>query len=259
MKNAFKTKKIVIISLMVTIIAIIVFNILPKNDTTNIPDSNNTVRSADVVTPGNPQIYKLCYYNSDKTSSGLYDVSYVGLNVSGESIKGEFNFIPAEKDSKVGLFEGNVGPLVSEPIGQKALVWWNSLAEGMRVKEELEIIYGDGVATVGFGEMEKKEDGVYTYKDKENLTYIKPMVQINCETLGERLSVEKYIKNNIGTIATNSPVLGGSWYTTMVFVNPSNKSGEVTYEDGHIQSKASFTYNYTINPEIITIIDFKVK
>jgi len=75
----------------------------------------------------------------------------------------------------------------------------------------------------------------------------------------EKLFAEKYITDNIGTIATNKPVLGGSWYVVFIIVNPITHTGEVTYEDGHIQSKASITYLYQENPQSITITKWETR
>lgn len=74
----------------------------------------------------------------------------------------------------------------------------------------------------------------------------------------EKNAVEKYIRDNIGTISTNKPVLGGSWYVLNVIVSPTTGTGEVTYEDGHIQSKANFIYTYKNNGEEILITKFEV-
>jgi hypothetical protein len=57
------------------------------------------------------------------------------------------------------------------------------------------------------------------------------------------VAVEKYIRDNIKTIAIEKPVLGGSWYVTSVYVNPSTKTGTVRYEDGHIEKKSNFRYS----------------
>lgn len=79
----------------------------------------------------------------------------------------------------------------------------------------------------------------------------------NCAGLNDKQSdsdkiiVEKYIRDNIKTIAPEKPVLGGSWYITSVSINPSLKTGTMTYEDGHIQGKASF--NYIRNGEEVLI------
>ena len=261
MKNKYKIKQIILIILIIVIIGGVISNIIYKKKTAVIVTIDNNIITENKTAeekPENPNIFNLCYYNSDKTDKGLYDISWLKLNISGDKINGEFNNILAEKDSKVGLFEGTVGPLIQNIMGRKATVWWNSFAEGMNVKEELAIVFGDGSATVGFGEMINRGDGVYVYKNKENLTYSKSMGQIDCETLDEKILVEKYIKENIKTIATNSPVLGGNWHTISVIANPIAHSGEVTYEDGHIQSKAKFIYNYEKNTQVVAITNFKL-
>ena len=203
-------------------------------------------------------LVELCYYRGDKTSGGFYDVAWLKLNILGDKVTGEFNNLPAESDSKIGKLEGTVGPLIPEIMARRATVWWDSLAEGMNVKEELAIEFGDGSATAGFGEMVDRGDGVYVYKDKTNLYYIKGMSQIDCETLDEKLFTEKYVRDNIKTIATNKPVLGGSWYVISVVANPLAHTGEVVYEDGHIQSKANFTYTYNNNPQSVTVTKWEV-
>ena len=201
----------------------------------------------------------MCYYRADKTDRGFYDKAWIKLNILDEKITGEFQHLPAESDSKVGTFEGTVGPVDKVSMSRKANVWWNSEAEGMNVKEELIIEFGEGSATVGFGEMIDRGDGVYVYKDKNNLTYIKQMNQMDCEFLDEKVFVEKYIRDNIESIVANKPVLGGTWYTVAVTVNPSTKTGEVTYEDGHIQSKAEFIYTYEPSTKKISFTKFDIK
>jgi hypothetical protein len=104
--------------------------------------------------------------------------------------------------------------------------------------------------------MTDRGDGVYVYKDKKELSFGPSLSQISCEDLDEKTVVENYIKNNIKTIATNKPVLGGSWYMTSVFVIPYMNSGTVTYEDGHIESKADFTYDYNENTKNVVIKTF---
>ncbi|OGI76379.1 hypothetical protein A3C57_01215 [Candidatus Nomurabacteria bacterium RIFCSPHIGHO2_02_FULL_33_12] len=85
--------------------------------------------------------------------------------------------------------------------------------------------------------------GVYFIKSKKVDTNVPVVVY-------EQVVVEKYIRDNIKTLAPEDPVLGGSWYVVSVSVDSTAKSGEVLYEDGHIQGKANFTY---------TIIDGVVK
>ena len=72
-----------------------------------------------------------------------------------------------------------------------ANVMWNSSAEGMNVTEELRIVFGEGNATVGFGEMVDRGDGVYVYKDPENLFYIDSMTDVACSDLDEKITIGK--------------------------------------------------------------------
>lgn len=67
----------------------------------------------------------------------------------------------------------------------------------------------------------------------------------------EKILVEKYVRDNIKTIAPEEPVLGGSWYVTTININPSLKTGDMTYEDGHIEGKATFIY--VLNGEKVSI------
>jgi hypothetical protein len=67
----------------------------------------------------------------------------------------------------------------------------------------------------------------------------------------DTLIVEQYIRDNIKTLAPESPVLGGSWYVVSIAVDPNTKTGDMIYEDGHIQGKATFFYEY--NNEIVKI------
>jgi hypothetical protein len=169
----------------------------------------------------------------------------------GDKVTGEYQNLPAEKDSKVGIFTGTVGKMDPEIGGRIADVWGDSFAEGMRVTEQLNIEFGEGSAVALFGEMVDRGDGVYLYKDATKLTPGFQMSQTDCEALDDKITVEKYIRDNIKVIAPKKSVLGGSWYITSVSINPSAKTGTMTYEDGHIQGKASF--NYIRNKEEVLI------
>jgi hypothetical protein len=250
--NSFKIKQIALIVIIIVVIVATVMTIIPKKEKVAVPDENTAINT-EVQKP-----IAMCYYKGDKTSRGFYDIAWLKLNILGDKVTGEFNNLPAEKDTKVGKFEGTVGSLIPETMGRRADVIWDSLGEGMNVKEELVVDFGDGSASAGFGEMIDRGDGVYLYKDKANLTYSIQMSQIDCDTLDEKLFVEKYVSDNIKTVATNKPVLGGSWYVISVVANPIAHNGEVVYEDGHIQSKANFIYDYTKTQQSVTVTKFEV-
>ena len=189
-----------------------------------------------------PEAIGMCYQYSQNTSNGLADRAWLKMSILEDKVEGEYHNLPAEKDSKVGKFSGTVGKMDPKISGRIADVWWDSFAEGMSVTEQLKIEFGEGSAVALFGEMVDRGDGVYVYKDTTKLTPGFQMSQTDCEMLDDKIIVEKYIRDNIKTIAPEKPVLGGMWYVVSVDINPSNKTGMVVYEDGHIQEKMSFSY-----------------
>lgn len=257
MDKLYKAKQTIVIALVLIIIGMVILTIRSRKEAPITQNTETENKAAEVIETKTP--IEMCYYKADKTSSAFYDRAWLKLELLGEKVTGEFQNLPAETDSKVGKFEGTVGPLDQKLMGRVANVWWDSRAEGMEVKEELKIQFGEGSATVGFGEMVDRGDGVYVYKDKDNLFYIKQMSQIDCEYLDEKLIVEKYLRDNISTIATDKAVLGGTWYVISTNINPPTKTGEVTYEDGHLQSKAEFTYSYNKETGEITFTKFDIK
>jgi hypothetical protein len=189
-----------------------------------------------------PTPVNLCFYGENKTSNGLYDVAWLKLNILGDKVTGEFRNLPAEKDSKVGTFEGTVGAVDKVAMARTVDAWWDSMAEGMKVKEQLKIVFGEGNASAGFGEMVDRGDGVYVYKDATKLTYGMSMTDVACGDLAERALVEKYVRDNVSTIVAEKPVLGGTWYVMTIHLNVATRTGSMTYEDGHIQGKSNFSY-----------------
>jgi len=196
----------------------------------------------------------MCYEYSKDNSRGFNDRAWLKMSILDDKVTGEYQNLPAEKDSKVGKFEGTVGKMDPKISGRIADVLWNSLAEGMKVTEQLKIEFGEGSAIALFGEMIDKGDGVYVYKDITKLSPGFQMSQIDCERLDDKIIVEKYIRENIKTIAPENAVLGGSWYVTSININSSQKTGVMTYEDGHIQGKASFNYTRDGNEIKINLI-----
>lgn len=53
--------------------------------------------------------------------------------------------------------------------------------------------------------------------------------------------VEAYLRDNIGNLSPEGPVLGGTFYVTDVDLTGENQ-GVVSYEDGHIALAAVFEY-----------------
>lgn len=154
-----------------------------------IPKKVAVVVTEPVVTTPTPKSIKLCFYKEAKTNRGLYDVSWLSMNLTGDKVTGEFQTLPAEKDKKVGTFEGDVGPVDKVAMARTADVWWNSMAEGMQTKEQLKIVFGEGNAQAAFGEMVDRGDGVYIYKDESKLTYGESMTDVDCNDIPTKLAV----------------------------------------------------------------------
>lgn len=231
-------KKIIIsITTIIIAVAIIIIIIITGRNKTTGTDVVVTPIGSDTI-----QTIPLCFYYEKQTSRGFYDIAWLKLNITGDTTTGEFRNLPAEKDSKVGTFTGVVGPVDKMAMARTADVWWDSMAEGMQVREQLKVIFGEGTAQVAFGEMTDRGDGVYVYKDPSKFTLGFPMSDVACSDLDDRIIVENYIRANIKNLAPEKPVLGGSWYAMNIHINPSEKTGTMGYEDGHIAGKASFKY-----------------
>jgi len=202
----------------------------------------------------------LCYSYYHKTDRGFYDKVWLEMKITSDQVTGQFDNYLAEKDSKIGAFSGVVGPLDQKAMSRRADVFWDTYAEGMHVSEELLLDFGDGSAVVLFGEAYDRGDGVYIYKDKTKLIPSGPTLsQVDCVTMHERRTVESYVEKNIKIIATNNPILGGSWYVIAVSANTTNHTGEVRYEDGHIERTATFSYTFDPKTDQVLIQNFKAK
>lgn len=199
---------------------------------------------------------KLCFYNATKIKSGLTDKSYLVMQIEGDRVTGEFHNIPAEKDRKEGIFEGTVGLIDDATKTQLVTVWWDSQSEGMANTEELVVEFGANGAAAGFGEMLSQGDDVYTYKDKSKIVYGNTMETIGCTTLGEILSVEKYINNNINTIATDKPTKDNTWQVTNITTDIKNHTATVAYTDGRIKNNAQVAYTFDTGSGTVTISSF---
>jgi hypothetical protein len=242
MKN--KSTLLIIVLLIFIIGAIIWGQRLPKNEPSQTEDIATTIP---------PESESLCYYRSEKTTRGYYDESSLRVDIKNDEITGDFRNLPAEKDSKIGSFDGKIDSVSGDT--RTATVWWNSQAEGMQNKEELVLRFSNNQAQAGFGEMVDKGDGTYVYKDKSKITYGPTMNTINCNDLDEVNIVKKYIRENIGSIATGKTVVGGSWYVVSLAIEPTNNTGSVKYEDGHIQSESNFSYTFNkdTNQVVVTL------
>jgi len=62
-------------------------------------------------------------------------------------------------------------------------------------------------------------------------------------TMDDRVVFESYLMSNISTLSPQKEVLGGKFYvTTIDWLD--DRSGAVSYEDGHIALRADFKFTY---------------
>lgn len=193
------------------------------------------------IVDNKPEIVSFCFYQKD-ISGDLIGKYSLRLNLEGEKAYGELNFLPAEKDSKIGEFVGTVGLVEPMLMGRRVSAMWNTLAEGKNTTEELKIIFGEGTASIGFGIQKDRGDGVYVYENEDDVKYTLNLSDIGCEVLDEIENVETYLRKNISTLSPTPAVLGGTWYVVSIDLIPFENKGIVLYEDGHIQEKKPFTY-----------------
>ncbi len=191
----------------------------------------------------NSKPIELCFAKfGQPNTNGYYDKYTLRLMLDGDKATGELNLLPAEKDRKTGDFKGTVGPVNGEMMARTANLWWYTVAEGMNTEEELKIIFGEGTASLGFGEMMDRGDGVYVYKDPKKVSFNLFLTDVACTDLDERVNVEGYLKENISKLSPVKAPVGGTWFVTYITIDINKNSGVVTYEDGHREEKRNFTY-----------------
>ncbi len=123
---------------------------------------------------------ELCYiWNTEAGDSATLRMTFTGEG--GKNVKGSFLYKPFEKDSRQGDFIGTAGPLDQEMMARTAQTIWTVSGEGMTNQEELYIIFGEGIASPGFGEMKDRGDGVYVYADPEKISYDLHLQQTDCD------------------------------------------------------------------------------
>lgn len=91
---------------------------------------------------------------------------------------------------------------------------------------------------------------IYLQETKQvpNIPVVVPEV-----TIDEAASVEDYVRSNIAKLSPEPAVLGGTWYVVDLSIDTDGDTGVVTYEDGHIQSVADFTYRVDANGAVSSV------
>ncbi len=248
-------KKILpIVVVLIFIAGISYFATMKKVDDTVIPPvvTDTDDKPADTIWPR-----ELCFAKFGSLNErGFADNYTLRMILNKEKVTGELNLLPGEKDTKTGEIQGTAGAVDPKMMARQADLWWYASAEGMNVQEELKIIFGEGTASVGFGEMVDRGDGVYIYKDSKNISYNLDLTDVACTDFVERAKVEEYLRENISTLSPTKAVLGGNWYVVSAYIDLQKNSGIVIYEDGHVQEKRNFTYTINAKNEVL---DLKIK
>jgi hypothetical protein len=121
----------------------------------------------------------MCFaYTSE--GNGIKDVYNLSLDIKGDKVTGDLNFLPAEKDSKTGRFSGIVSPFGSDEDTRVIAAWWNVSAEGTNVREQLAILLNKDTAGIGFGEMKDSGNGEYVYANLEEVAYTLSLAKVPC-------------------------------------------------------------------------------
>ncbi|MBU0999004.1 hypothetical protein KKG24_01700 [Patescibacteria group bacterium] len=186
-------------------------------------------------------------------NNGYYDKYTLRMILNGEKVTGELNFLPAEKDSKTGEIEGTVGEKDATTKVRTADLWWFNFAEGMSAQEQVKIIFNENTANIGFGEVVDRGDGIYVYKDPQNIAYTLNLAVVSCLDFIKRTNIENYLQDNISELSPVKAILGGTWYVVSITLDLIKNYGTVIYEDGHIQEKKNFTYTLSEKGEVVKL------
>lgn len=74
----------------------------------------------------------------------------------------------------------------------------------------------------------------------------------NKNTVDDKVLVEQYVREHITELVQEETVLGGTWHVITIDIDSNKKQGTVTYEDGHIQGSAMFSYERNNQEVLIT-------
>lgn len=108
------------------------------------------------------------------------DRALLSMDLRNENVIGELYWLPLEKDYKTGIFKGTVSDVDKMMMARTVNAFWETRGEGMEVKEELKIIFGEGNASIGFGEMKDRGDGVYVYANPDEINYSLNLTDVAC-------------------------------------------------------------------------------
>lgn len=187
--------KFVLSILLGIVVLVILFFVIKNNQNKKADDilnTNNTQINTNTNLDENGNVLgeesiALCFANYGKVNALGYSDKYsLNMLLTGSKAVGSLKLIPAEKDSKVGTFIGTVSLVDKVMMARTMDIIWTATGEGVTNKEELRIIFGEGTASIGMGEMVKSSNGIYVYKDKTKLNYDLKLTDIVCEQLDNK-------------------------------------------------------------------------
>jgi hypothetical protein len=159
-----KIIKYIAILIVAVIIVVLIVKKMPSTPVaTNTPGDSNT----EILTE------QVCYIWN--TEAG--DTAVLNMDISGTDVIGEFNWLPALKDKKTGMFNGTIS---GDSTNKIVNAIWSTSAEGMTAQEELKIIIEGDIAKVGFGEMKDNGSGVYVYANQNEISYAPSLQKTDC-------------------------------------------------------------------------------
>lgn len=172
--NGTKAWHVALGILALIVIAIVIWG--TSREPVEVPIVENNGNVDNVIEDPSVNATQLCYIWN--TEAG--DSAKLSMDIRADKVIGEFYWLPAEKDSKTGIFEGTVTPVDKMTMSRTVNALWKSSGEGMTNTEELIIKFGEGTANVGFGEMVLGSDGIWRYADPENLSFVPNLSDTDC-------------------------------------------------------------------------------
>lgn len=159
--------------LIILIIAIVVLSFVTKKKSDPQPVIDNSAAGEAMLEGGTHYCYEWGTNAGDRASVEIF------VAPGGDS-SGSVAWVPAEKDSKRGAFEGVAYATDEEGIKRLMKGWWKTSGEGMTATEELYIRFDEKMAAVGFGEMKDRGDGTYVYANTATLSYVPSLLRVDC-------------------------------------------------------------------------------
>jgi len=169
-----KIFKTILIVLAILILLVLAFLFIKNKIEEGRITPPNT--SLDTETPPKVTIEQLCYIWN--TEAG--DRAKLSIDIRGEKATGTFYWLLTKNEPKTGMFIGTVSPIDAKTMKQTVSALWDSKKGTKTMREEIVIIFGKGIANVGFGAMKDRGDGVYTYTNPEKMSFEPNLQQADC-------------------------------------------------------------------------------